>query len=85
MQTPAEQRAAVLRAHARLGPNGRVSRCPGSRKFGVTHGGKVIYSTRRAAVAAEISLANLGALRQEAYECRAQPGHWHLGKAKGST
>jgi len=85
MQTPAEQRMAVLRAHARLGKGGRPSRCPGSRHLGVTHGGKVIFNTRRAAEAAEVGLANLGSLRQDAYECRTNPGHWHLGKRRNPT
>lgn len=77
--TPRELRLEILRKHARLGPNGQVSRC--SRERGSHPGGKVIFRTRAKAERAAAELANRTcALEQDVYECR-HAAHFHLTKA----
>jgi hypothetical protein len=77
-QHPRELRAEILRKHARVGPNGRLSRCyppPGHNSVA-----KVIFRTRGAAERAEKELTErTETLHMIAYQCR-YAAHWHLSK-----
>jgi hypothetical protein len=74
----AEEREQILTRHARVGPNGRPSRCHPIAEAGPDAKRKVIFPSKRAAERAEQALANLfGALRQTVYPCP-YGDHWHL-------
>ncbi len=64
----------IVRRWAQPGPHGAAARCPGP-------GHKVVFTSEQRAKDCERQLATeVQALRQVPYECRHQPGHWHLTK-----
>lgn len=76
----AQLREEIIVRHARVGPNGRPSRCAAS----ATAGGrpKVIFPTMAAAATAEQELTERTfSVRQTAYPCPYGP-HFHLTKRR---
>lgn len=65
-----DRRSNVIHRHALLN-NGKPAFCRAA-------GGKVIYPTLEAAIAAGVELLALGSVPQNAYACPKKPGHYHL-------